>query len=116
MRQEEVILKEHNESNKSEDTPTPETQLVEIGKRLDHFEQLLKQTQRQVEQIHKQGEFQLSYSLGFGGIAVGAGIVTAGASLSDISIVIWGGVVAALGITAILVSRKKATKKVTKEQ
>ena len=96
-------MKEHNEINKSEEAPTGETKLLEIEKRLGCIE-------RQLDKIIKQSRFQWIYSIGFGGMAIGAGLVTAGASLSDISIVLGGAVVFVLGITTMLISTMMPSK------
>lgn len=92
-------MEEHNEINKSEDAPTGETQPVEIEKKLIHIEKLL-------ETIQKQSRFQWVYSMGFGGMAVGAGMVTAGASSSNTSFVVYGAIISLLGIAAIVFLRK----------
>jgi len=109
-------MKEHKEINESEDTQTVAIQLVEINKRLVAIEKSL-------EQIQTESKFQWNYSIGFGGMAVGAGLVTAGASLSDTSLVLSGALVFLLGIATMLTapmilrkSRKKSDEKGVKEQ
>jgi len=109
-------MKEHKEINESEDTQTVAIQLVEIKKRLVAIEKLLKQTQRQ-------SKFQWNYSIGFSGMAIGAGMVMAGASSSNTSFVLYGALVFLLGIAIMLISpiilsksRKKPDEKGIKEQ
>jgi len=96
-------LKEHNKSNKSENTQAVLAQLAKIHERLNCIQESL-------GQIRKQSESHWSYSLGFSGMAMGAGMVTAGASLSHIPIVLGGAVVFALGIALMLRSQGMLSK------
>jgi len=97
----EAMLKGHKETNKSENGPTAETQLVEIEKKLGCME-------KRLEQIQRQSRFQWRYSIGFGGMAVGAGMITAGASSSNTSFVPYGVLVFFLGVAVMVISSNAA--------
>lgn len=111
-------MKEHNESNKSEEAPTQETQVVEIEKRLDHIEELL----NEVKEAQKRSQVQWTYSIGFGAVAIGAGMVIAGTSaVSTHLIVLVGAFVLFAGIAIMVLSpmgliKRKPAKKVILKQ
>lgn len=96
-------MEEHNEINKGEDALGGETQLTKIDKRLNHIEELL-------EGIQRRSHFQWIYSTGFGGMAIGAGMVTAGASSSNTSFVLYGALVFFLGVAIMVISPRMLNK------
>ena len=112
------MVKEHNEINKSEDAPTGETQPVEIEKRLDDIEKLLKE----VKEAQQRSQVQWTCSIGFGAIAIGIGMVIAGASAVSTHLIVLVGAfvlfagIAIMALSPIGLAKRKLAKKAIKQQ
>ena len=93
-------VKEADRTNESVRDAIQVAQVAEIVARLDSIEERLRESQQL-------GQRQWIYSIGFGGVATGAGMVTSGASLSNLDIVYGGMFTFFLGFPFMMFSSMK---------
>ncbi len=64
---------------------------------------------RRLERMEKGGERQLGFSIGFGGVAIGTGMVISGVSLSKNIYILVGALIFVLGASVMMISALKKT-------
>lgn len=64
---------------------------------------------RRLERMEKGSERQLGFSIGFGGVAIGTGMVISGVSLSKNIYILVGALIFVLGASVMMISALKKT-------